>query len=103
MLNLQMKNDIYFTSFETHRDLKHKILQLVMNQKANKIIYKGEPREIKYKLLKKIIPIETDNSDIRKFVKLDETISIRDNFNNFIDNIGNKPCLIYKKQKLIYK
>ena len=97
MFNLQMRNDIYFTAFETRRDLKIKILQLILDQKANKIIYKGDPREIKYKLLKKIIPINTDKSEINKFVKIDETLSIRDNFNNFIDNIGDNPCLIYKK------
>jgi len=92
-----MKNDIYFTMFKNQRDLKQRILDLIIDQKANKIIYKGEPRDIKYKLLKKIIPLKSDNSDIRKFIKLDESVSIRDNFNSFIDNIGNNPCLIYKK------
>jgi len=96
MFNLQMRNEIYFTAFDSQRALKTKILQLIMNQKANKIIYKGDPREIKYKLLKKIIPAETDKSEITKIIKIDDSISIRDNFNNFIDNIGDKPCLIYK-------
>lgn len=96
MFNLQMRNDIYFTAFDSQRDLKQKILQFILNQKANKIIYKGDPREIKYKLLKKIIPAETDKSEIDQIVKIDESLSIRDNFNNFIDNIGDKPCLIYK-------
>jgi len=97
MLNLQMKNDIYFTSFESQRDLKQKILQLIIDQKANKIIYKGNPRDIKYKILKKIIPIDTDISELSNVIKLDNTLSIRDNFNIFIDNIGELPCLIYKK------
>jgi len=97
MFNLQMRNDIYISTFDNKVDLKHKILQLIMNQEANKIIYKGSPRDIKYKLLKKIIPAENDKSEINKIISIDKSKTIRENFNTFIDKIGEKPCLIYKK------
>lgn len=94
-LKLKIKKNMYFYSFKSQQELKKTILQFIYLQKASKIIYKGDPKEIKYKLLKKIVT-DSEESEINNYIKFDKTKSIRDNFNQFIDTIGNSPCLIYK-------
>lgn len=81
-----MKDDVVFETYEDQIEMKKKILNIIFNHNSEKILYKGNPMEINYKLLKKILPGE-----------MIETKNIRDSYNKFISNIECKNCLIYKK------
>ncbi|MFW6016843.1 MAG: hypothetical protein ACOCRK_10430 [bacterium] len=91
MVEIKLKEDIIFNSFDDQKELKKKILNFIKNAKTDKILYKGDPQEINYKLLKKIIPQEdSKNFDIK------QNSNLRISFNNFVQKVNGKYILIYK-------
>jgi len=57
-------------------------------------VFKGNPLEINYKLLKKVLPDKEENKI--KELNLNEE-NLRNCFEKFIKKIKSKHCLIYKK------
>ena len=82
-----IKDNIIYESFKTSKELKERILEFILNAKADKILYKGSPFDINYKLLKKMI--EED-------IKLTPE-EVREIYKNIVEKSDNKNCLIYKK------
>jgi hypothetical protein len=95
-MEIKLKNNIVFSSFENKKEMKEKIIDFIFNSKTDKILYKGNPTEINYKLLKKILPTTKDITELSDYIEIKDK-SIRDTFNEFIDKIGSYHCLIYKK------
>lgn len=93
-MEYNLKNNIVFNSFDDPNDLKLKILEFISDAKADKILFKGDPLEINYKLLKKVLP-DQDSNEIKE-LNLDEK-NLRIAFGNFVNKIESKYCLIYKK------
>jgi len=94
MIEYTLKDNIIFNSFKDSTSLRIKILDFIKNCKTDKILFKGDPLEINYKLLKKVLP-EKDNNEI-KDLDLDEQ-NLRIAFGKFVNKIESKYCLIYKK------
>jgi hypothetical protein len=94
MEEFELKKDIIFNSFENDKKLKMKILEFITEAKTDKILFKGNPIEINYKLLKKVLP-EKENNKLDE-LDLDEE-NLRISFEKFIKKIKVKHCLIYKK------
>jgi hypothetical protein len=94
MEEINLKDNIVFNSFDDPSKMKIKILDFIKNSKTDKILYKGDPLEINYKLLKKVLPEKENN--IIKELNLDEE-NLRIAFEKFINKIKSKHCLIYKK------
>ena len=92
-MKINLKNNIVFCKYNDHRDMKKTILKFILDSRADKILFKGNPININYKLLKKVTPEK--NSDFYNHVE--EGNTIRDTFNNFIKLIDCDCCLIYKK------
>jgi hypothetical protein len=91
-MEINLKDKIIFCNYSNYQDMKKQILKFVIEYKCNKILFKGYPSDIDYKLIKKILP--SINKEYGNFIQQGETI--RDTFNNFIKYIDCKYCFIYK-------
>jgi len=99
-MEIKLKDNVIFIGYDNNIELKEKILSFIMNSKTDKILYKGEPSLINYKLLKKILPLEQikfDDSEnsINKFVVIEDK-DIREVYSDLITNINCEFCLIHK-------
>ena len=86
MVEHKLKTNIYFRAFKTNRDLKMDILDFITRNKADRILFKGNPCEMKYKQLKKLAPIEPIKND-----------NVREFFIDFFGKNATEHCIIYKK------
>jgi len=98
-MNVRLKENVVFTPYNDNVQLKEKILEFILESRTDKILYKGNPSDINYKLLKKILPLDDIKFDksansINKFVEIGD--NIRDVYNDFLDKIDCEYCLIYK-------
>lgn len=99
-MEIKLKENVYFIPYDDSRLLKQKILEFIFNSKTDKILYKGNPDCINYKLLKKILPInqikqDKDKHSINKVIEINSD-NVREVYNDFIKKINCKYCLIYK-------
>lgn len=88
-VELDIKEKITYKSFKSQKELNESILNMVFETKYDKIIFKGDPYDINYKMMKKLI--SPDNP----LVVNDD---IRGAFRKVIQLSNNDPyCIIYKK------
>jgi hypothetical protein len=86
-VEINIKEKIIYKSFKTQNDLEKDILRFIIEDKLNKVIYHGDPYDIKYKLIKKIM----DNN-------ISPDGNFRSSFRRLIQHTKNEPyCIIYKK------
>jgi len=93
-MEIKINENIYYKSFKSQKELKNLILTMIVESKIDRVLYKGEPTEINYKLLKKIIvPKETLKSTI--IINPDD---VKKTYTTLIqDTMGEPYCVIYKK------
>lgn len=94
-MEYKMKDNIIFANYDSFTEMKRVIINFIMREDSEKILFKGDPKEINYKLLKKILP-NKNNHGISE-LNVEESKNIRDIYNNFVNRICCKNCLIYKK------
>jgi len=99
-MEIKLKDNVIFICYTNERKMKEKIMDFIMNSKTNKILYKGDPKNINYKLLKKILPLEQIKFDssinsINKFVEI-ENKNIKEIYSDLLKNINCEYCLIHK-------
>ena len=51
-MKVKIKDNVVYESFDNKQEMMEKILQMIMNSHTDKILYKGDPKEINYKLMK---------------------------------------------------
>jgi len=100
-MDIKLRDDVVFTAYYDEKLLKSKILEFIFEAKTDKILFKGNPVDINYKLLKKILPLEKikfdkSNNSINKFVEIQNEDDIRVVYNNLLDKVNCEYCLIYK-------
>ena len=100
-MEILLKPNIAFYKFDTQHEMSEKIMDFICNSKTDKILYKGNPNEVNYKLLKKILPLDKvvfDNNkkSIYKFVDISTEKNIRDIYQDFLTKVDCEYCLIYK-------
>lgn len=100
-MNIKLNDNVVFSIYDENKKMKEKILEFISDSKTNKILYKGDPNDINYKLLKKIIPIKNikfddKSNNINQFVKIDDSSNVKDIYNEFLNKIDCQYCLIYK-------
>jgi hypothetical protein len=88
-VELDLKEKITYKSFKTQKELNELILEMIFESKTDKIVFKGDPYDINYKMMKKIIseenPLVIDND-------------IRGAFRKVIQLSNNDPyCMVFKK------
>jgi hypothetical protein len=99
-MDIKLKNNVVFTAYYDNNLLKERILQFIFEAKTDKIIFKGNPEDINYKTLKKILPLDeirfdSSSNSINKFIQIDST-DIREIYTNFLNKVNCEYCLIYK-------
>jgi hypothetical protein len=88
-LEINLKDNIYFKTYTKKVKLNEDIVEFILSDKIDRILYKGEPNEINYKLLKKILPLIESNI---------EPEIVRKKYQNILELCDNSPyCLIYRK------
>ena len=88
-MEINLKENIYFKSYEKKVKLNEDIVDLILSDKIDKVLFKGVPEDINYKLLKKIIPFNESNPDPEL---------VRKKYQNILELCDNTPyCIIYKK------
>jgi hypothetical protein len=85
---LNINKNIYLKSFETEKELKESILDMIIKSKTDKILYKGDPKLINYKTIKKII-LNKKEKDISCEL-------IKEKYSKIIEKIPESFCMIYK-------
>ena len=88
-MEINLKDNIYFKPYQRKVKLNEDIVDFILSDKIDKVLFKGEPNEINYKLLKKIIPLIDKNS---------EPELVRRKYQNILELCDNSPyCIIYRK------
>jgi hypothetical protein len=87
-MEINLKDNIFYKSYSKKLDLNEEILNFIFSDKIDRVLYKGNPTEINYKLLKKILPIN-ENSQPEQ---------VRKKYQNVLELTDNEPyCVIYRK------
>ena len=88
-MEINLKDNIYFKPYKKKVKLNEDIIDLILSDKIDKVLFKGEPNTINYKLLKKIIPMIEKNTDPE---------IVRKKYQNILEICDNSPyCIIYRK------
>ena len=88
-MEINLKDNIYFKTYEKKIKLNEDIVDFILSDKIDKVLFKGEPNEINYKFLKKIIPLTDKNT---------EPELVRRKYQNILELCDNTPyCIIYRK------
>jgi len=88
-MEINLKDNIFYKPYNNKIKLNEDIVDFILSDKIDKVLFKGEPSEINYKLLKKIMPLSENISTpelVRK--KYQNVLEICDN---------SEYCIIYKK------
>ena len=89
-MKVSLKSKIVYETFTTKKELQDKILSMILKSKTDKILYKGDPCDIDYKLMKKVL-IEDYTQ------KIDPDI-VKSKYNSIIESTEERDfCLIYKE------
>lgn len=100
MDEIMLKNNIKFVIFNDKKQFKQTILNFIYDSKSDKILYKGNPSEINYKLLKKILPMDNSKIDstksIKNIVKINDNSNVRDVYSDLLNKVKCEYCLIHK-------
>jgi hypothetical protein len=88
-MEINLKDNIYYKPYKEKKKLNEDIIDFICSNKLDKVLYKGEPNDINYKLLKKIIPLMEKNV---------EPEIVRKKYQNILELCDNSPyCIIYRK------
>lgn len=88
-MEINLKDNIYFKAYNKKVTLNEDIVDFILSNKIDKVLYKGEPNDINYKLLKKIMPLSENNV---------EPEIVRKKYQNILELCDNSPfCMIYRK------
>ena len=91
-MKVKLMNDIIYESFDNQKDMMEKILKMVLDANASKILYKGDPYIMDNKMLKRFL-FKTDSIKV-------EPDKIKSIFCNAIKNDTRTFCVIYKQKNL---
>jgi hypothetical protein len=82
-----LRDNIVYRSFSDQSELSKEILSMICDEKTDKILYKGLPDNINYKLLKKVLTKEKDIAPD----------TVRSMFGEVIKKTNDEYCLIFKQ------
>ena len=88
-MEINLKDNVFYKSYKNKKDLNEEIIDFIFSDRIDKVLYKGDPNGINYKLLKKVIPMSE---------KRVEPDMVREKYSKIIDITDNAPyCVIYRK------
>lgn len=84
-----LKENVVYESFDNRKEMMEKILKMIIDSNTDKILYKGNPLDINYKLMKKVM--------LKNYTQKIEPEKVRDMYRNIVENNNNRDfCIIYK-------
>ena len=90
-MKIELKENVVYESFDSKKDMMQKILDMILDSKTDKIIYKGNPNDINYKMMKKVL--------LKDYSKKIEPEKVRDMYNDIVDSSDSRKfCIIYKEK-----
>lgn len=90
-MKLELKSNVYYETFNTKEKLQEKILSMIMISNTDKILYKGNPTEIDYKMMKKVL--------LQNYTQKYDPEIIKKKYKDIINSSSDrKYCLIYKEK-----
>jgi hypothetical protein len=88
-VEINLKDNIYFKPYDKKIKLNEDIVEFILSDKIDRVLFKGVPNDINYKLLKKIIPLFDNNYSPEL---------VRKKYQNILEICDNSPyCIIYRK------
>jgi uncharacterized protein (UPF0262 family) len=98
LVELHIREKIIWESFKSQKQLNVAILKFISDNKIDKIVFKGDPYDLNYKLLKKILSGGSkDGDDKKEDSPLVYNGDYRGAFRKIIKMTNYDPlCIIYK-------
>lgn len=101
-MEIQLRENIVFNALNSEKELKEIMVTFIMNSRANKVLFTGNPRNVDYKLMKRIVPNSVPETisganNIHAYINVSEFHNARNIYESFIENLDCKYCIIYKK------
>lgn len=88
-MKIELKDNVVYQTFNTKKDLQEMILSMILNSKTDKILYKGNPRDINYKLMKKVL--------LKDYTQRIDPELIKEKYEEIVDSCKDQNyCVIYK-------
>jgi hypothetical protein len=90
-MKIEIRQNVIYETFHNNKDMMEKILNMIINSKTDKILFKGNPYNIDFKTMKKIL-----------FKNYNEKINpdnVKKMYNDIIDcDCKRTFCIIYKEK-----
>jgi len=88
-MQIELKENVVYQTFKTKKELQEMILSMILNSKTDKILYKGNPRDINYKLMKKVL--------LKDYTQRIDPELIKEMYEEVVDSCRQQNfCVIYK-------
>ena len=98
LVELHIREKIVYESFKSQKQLNEAILGFIEANKTDRIIFKGDPYELNYKMLRKILSGKSKDSDKIEDSPLVFNGDYRGAFRKILKMTNYDPlCIIYKK------
>jgi len=90
-MKVGLKENVVYETFNNKSELQEKILSMIIKSKTDKILYKGNPYDIDYKLMKKVL--------YKNYTEKIDPEVVRLQYKDIVDSSeNNKFCIIYKEK-----
>ena len=98
LVELHIREKIVYESFKSQKQLNESILGFIEANKTDRIIFKGDPYELNYKMLRNILSGKSKDSDKIEDSPLVFNGDYRGAFRKILKMTNYDPlCIIYKK------
>jgi len=88
-MQIELKENVIYQTFNNKKELQEMILSMILNSKTDKILYKGNPRDINYKLMKKVL--------LKDYTQRIDPEIIKERYEEVVESSKEqKFCVIYK-------
>jgi len=88
-MKIELKENVVYQTFNTKKELQEMILSMILKSKTDKILYKGNPRDINYKLMKKVL--------LKEYTQRIDPELIKERYEEVVESTKQQNfCVIYK-------
>jgi hypothetical protein len=88
-MQIDLKENVVYQTFSTKKELQEMILSMILNSGTDKILYKGNPRDINYKLMKKVL--------LKDYTQRIDPELIKERYEDVVESCREQNfCCIYK-------
>ena len=93
-MKVNLKENVIYETFRNKKELQERILSMIIKSNTDKILYKGDPNDIDYKLMKKVM--------VKKYTEKIDPEIVKLQYKDIINSQENKNyCIIYKEKKTV--